>query len=51
MSLDAFTVNAIIVADQLDALYRDRQGAPADLAGIDARLPGVKARHPKPGQC
>ena len=39
------------IGDQLDALYKERQGDPSELAAIDARIAEVKARHPKPGQC
>lgn len=39
------------IGDQLDALYKARQGDPGELAEIDARIREVKARHPKPGQC
>ncbi|MCU0934807.1 MAG: XkdW family protein [Gammaproteobacteria bacterium] len=39
------------IGDQLDALYKARQGDPSELAAIDARIAEVKGRHPKPGQC
>jgi hypothetical protein len=39
------------IGDQMDALYKARQGDPAELAAVDARIHEVKARHPKPGQC
>jgi hypothetical protein len=39
------------LGDQLDALYKARQGDPSELAELDARIREVKARHPKPGQC
>ena len=39
------------IGDQLDALYKARQGDPSELADIDARIREVKARHPKPGTC
>jgi hypothetical protein len=39
------------VGDQLDALFKARQGDPSELAAVDARIREVKARHPKTGEC
>ncbi len=39
------------IGDQLDALYKARQGDTSELAAIDARIAEVKGRHPKPGHC
>jgi hypothetical protein len=36
------------VGDQLDALFKARAGAPAELTAIDAAIAAVKAAHPKP---
>lgn len=37
------------IGDQLDALYKARQGDATELREIDARIHATKNRHPKPG--
>jgi hypothetical protein len=48
---DARTPEYPSIGDQLDALYKARQGDTSELAAIDALIREVKARHPKPGEC
>jgi hypothetical protein len=36
------------IGDQLDALYKARHGDPSELQAIDAKIAGVKTKHPKP---